>query len=186
MIKVGGPKLRRVQRVWDIYDDRLQFMSRDDAFSLDDSLTRGMFLRLRWFGLLLLRLPLLMLIVLRVVLSLIIFGTSLVGLGGPKIRKARRNFADPLEGGDVSLYHDVSTAPLLGLRRRFRLVANLLAAVIRDGVSFALSVELVVQWDAILRVGAIPLVSDVDFVLASHWWSWSVLSGGSWSSSTTL
>ena len=87
-------------------------------------------------------------------------------LGGPKVRKARRNVADPLEGGDVSLYHDVSTALLIGLRRRFRLVANLLAAMIRDGVSFARSVELAVQWDAILRVGAIPPVSDADFVLA--------------------
>ena len=25
-------------------------------------------------------------------------------LGGPKVRKARRNFADPLEGGDVSFF----------------------------------------------------------------------------------
>ena len=95
-----------------------------------------------------------------------VFRTRLVRLGGPEVRKARRNFADPLEGGDVSLCHDVSTAPLLGLRRRFRLVANLLSAMIRDGVSLARSVELAVQWDAILRVGPIPHVSDADFVLA--------------------
>ena len=44
--------------------------------------------------------------------------------------------------------------PLLRLRRRFRLVANLLSAMIRDGVSLARSVELAVRWDAILRVGA--------------------------------
>ena len=116
-----------------------------------------------------------MLIVLRVVVSLImtlcwvrgVFRSRFVRLGGPKVRRARRNFADdPLEGGDVSLYHDVSTAPLLGLRPRFRLVANLLSAMIRDGVSLARSVELAVQWDAILRVGPIPTVSDADFVLA--------------------
>ena len=64
-------------------------------------------------------------------------------------------FADPLEGGDVSLYHDVSTAPLLGLRRRLKLVVDLLTAMIRDGVSLARSVELAVQWDAILRAGPI-------------------------------
>ena len=69
--KSRGSKAAEVQSVWDKNDDRLQFMSRDDAFSLDDSLTREMFLRLGWFGLLLLKLPLLMLIVLRVVLSLI-------------------------------------------------------------------------------------------------------------------
>ena len=84
----------------------------------------------------------------------------------------------------MSLYHDVSTAPLLGLRRRFRLVANLLAAMIRDGVSFARSVELAVQWDAILRVGAIPPVLDADFVLARTGGLGQCLSGGSWSSST--
>ena len=95
-----------------------------------------------------------------------VFRARLVRLGGPKVRKARRNFADPPEGGDVSLYHDVSTAPLLALRRRFRLVANLLTAMIRDGVSLARSVELAVQWDAILRVRPIPPVSDADLVLA--------------------
>ena len=89
-------------------------------------------------------------------------------LGGPKIRRARRNFADPQEGGDVSLYHDVSTAPLLDLRRRFRLVADLLSAMIRDGVSLR-SVELAVQWDAILRVGPIPPVSDADFFVGTDW-----------------
>ena len=31
---------------------------------------------------------------------------------GPKVRRARRIFADPQEGSEVSLYHDVSTAPL--------------------------------------------------------------------------
>ena len=46
------------------------------------------------------------------------------------------------------------------------MVANLLTAMIRDGVSLARSVELAVQWDAILRVGPIPPVSDEDFVLA--------------------
>ena len=123
-------KAAEVQRVWDIYDDRLQFMSRDDAFSLDDSLTR-VDVSSAWLiwssaveaaladayrfaggpvpdnGL---------------VLGRGVFRTRLVRLGGPKVRKARRNFADPLEGGDVSLYHDVSTAPLLGLRRRLGLL----------------------------------------------------------------
>ena len=32
----------RVQRVWEIYDDRLQFMTRiDDALALDESLDAG-------------------------------------------------------------------------------------------------------------------------------------------------
>ena len=95
-----------------------------------------------------------------------VFRSRFVRLGGPEVRRARRNFADRHEGGDVSLYHDVSTAPLLSLRRRFRLVANSLCAMIRDGVSLARSVELAVQWDAILRVGPIHPITVEDFLLA--------------------
>ena len=54
---------------------------------------------------------------------------------------------------------------MLDLRRRFKLVADLLSAMIRDGVSLARSVELAVQWDAILRVGSIHPVSAEDFLL---------------------
>ena len=172
--KSRGSKAAEVQGGWEICYDRLQFMSRDDALGLDDSLTRGD-VSSAWLiwssaveaaladayrfaggpvpenGL---------------VMGRGVFRTRFVRLGGPNVRKARRNFADHHEGGDVSLYHDVSTSPLLGLRSRFRLVANLLSAMIRDGVSLARSVELAVQWDAILRVGPIPPLSDADFVLA--------------------
>ena len=51
-----------------------------------------------------------------------------VKLGGSKVRKARRNFADPLEGGDVFMYHDASTAVLLDLRCRFKAVGDLLGS----------------------------------------------------------
>ena len=44
-----------------------------------------------------------------------------VKLGGPKVRKARRNFADPREG-DVFMYHDASIALLLDVRRRLKAV----------------------------------------------------------------
>ena len=43
---------------------------------------------------------------------------------------------------------------------------DLLSAMIRDGASLARSVELAVQWDAILRVGPIHPVSAADFLLA--------------------
>ena len=55
-----------------------------------------------------------------------------VRLGGPSVRLARRNFADPLEGSDVFLYHDASTAVLLDLRRRFKAVVDVLRAVKRS------------------------------------------------------
>ena len=36
--KQRGSKSAEVQRVWEIYDDRLQFMSSDDVVALDESL----------------------------------------------------------------------------------------------------------------------------------------------------
>ena len=39
--KIGGSKSVEVQRVWEVYDDRLQFMSRVDALALDASLDAG-------------------------------------------------------------------------------------------------------------------------------------------------
>ena len=36
-----------------------------------------------------------------------------VRLGGPKVRKARRNFADPQDGFAVFMYHDASAALLI-------------------------------------------------------------------------
>ena len=48
-----------------------------------------------------------------------------VRLGGPRVRKARRNFADPLERGDMFMYLDAS---------RFKAVVDVLRAVIRDGL----------------------------------------------------
>ena len=103
--KSGGSKSADVQRVWGIYDDRLQFMSRDDAIGLDGALEFGDVSH-AWSiwssaaeaaladayqfsggpvpdrGLVLGRGAL----------------VRTVRLGGPKVRKARRNFADPLEG----------------------------------------------------------------------------------------
>ena len=39
--KSRGSKAAEVQRVWDVYDDRLQFMSGGDALNLDGSLATG-------------------------------------------------------------------------------------------------------------------------------------------------
>ena len=41
LTRVGVPKSVDVQRVWDVYDERLQFMSRQDALRLDESLDTG-------------------------------------------------------------------------------------------------------------------------------------------------
>ena len=150
-----------VQRVWEVYDERLQFMSRRDASLLDESLGRDD-VSLAWLvwsraaeaaladafrfsggplpsrGLVLGK------------------GSALlrvVKLGGHRVRKARANDADALDAADVFLYYDSSVAPLLDMRRRFKAVMDVLDAMILYGVSLSRSVELTVQWDRILVAG---------------------------------
>ena len=89
-----------------------------------------------------------------------------VRLGGPKVRKARRNAADAHEGEDVVMYRDSSAAHLLDLRRRFKAVMDVLDAMIRGGVSLARSVELTAHWDEILGIGPVNPVTLEDFRLA--------------------
>ena len=65
-----------------------------------------------------------------------------VRLGGPRVRRARRNAADVHdgEGGerrDVFMYCDSSVASLLDLRRRFKAVMEVLDVMVRDGGLFS-------------------------------------------------
>ena len=119
-------------RVWEVYDERLQFMSRQDASRLDDSLDSGDVSR-AWLvrsgaaeaaladayrfsggpipsrGLVLGR------------------GSAsfrVVRLGGHPVRKARGNVADVQDAADIFLYRDASIAPLLDVRRRLKAVMD--------------------------------------------------------------
>ena len=119
--KSRGSKSVEVQRVCEIYDERLQFMSRQDASLLDQSLDRGD-VSLAWSvwsraaesalvdafrfsgGPLLSR---------GLVLGR---GAALlrsVQLGGPRVRRARADAADAVDAADIFLYRDCSLAPLL-------------------------------------------------------------------------
>ena len=167
--KSRGSKSVDVQRVWEIYDDRLQYMSGQDASLLDQSLDRSD-VSLAWVvwsraaesaladafrfsggpipsrGLILGR------------------GAALlrsVQLGGPRVRRARADVADALDTSDVFLYCDSSVAPLLDMRRRFKAVMDLLDAMIRHGVSLSRSLELTAQWDKFLALGPMyPVTLD--------------------------
>ena len=159
--KTRGSRSAEVQMVWEVYDERLQFMSRRDALLLDESLGLDD-VSMAWTvwsraaesaladayqfsggplpprGLVLGR------------------GAALfrwVQLGGPRVRCARANVADALDAADVFLFRDRSVAPLLDMRRRFKVVMDLLGAMIRSGVSLSRSVELTIQWDQILALG---------------------------------
>ena len=160
-------KSAEVQRVWEIYDERLQFMSRQDASLLDESLGWDD-VSLAWSvwsraaesaladafqfsggplpsrGLVLGR-------------SAALFRR--VQLGGHWVRRARPNAADALDAADIFLYQDFSIAPLLDMRRRFKAVMDLLDAMIRYGVSLSRSVELTTQWDQIIALGPMYLVT---------------------------
>ena len=171
--KTRGSKSAEVQRVWEIYDERLQFMSRRDALLLDESLELDD-VSMAWSvwsraaeaaladahqfsggplpcrGLVLGR------------------GAALfrwVQLGGPYVRRARANVADALDAADIFLYRDRSVAPLLDMRRRFKAVMDLLDAMIRFGVSLSRSVELTIQWDRILAIGRCILLLWMIFQL---------------------
>ena len=160
-----------VLRVWEIYDDRLQFVKRSDALLLTDCLMRGD-VTAAWFvwsaaaeeavadafrlaggsvpdkGL---------------VLGRGCVRWRAVTLGDPRIRRARGHAGDAVDAGDVFLYRDSSTAPLLDLRRRLKVVLDVLDALIRHGVSWAWSVELTSQWDRILRAAPVHPVTWEDF-----------------------
>ena len=163
LIKVGVPG----RRVWEIYDERLRFMSRQDAFQLDESLDAGDVSRawLVWSGAVEAaladafrfsggRLPRRGLVLGRSSASF-----RVVRLGGHKVRKARGNAADAQDAADVFLYRDSSIAPLLDMRRRFKTVMDVLDAMIRNGVFLSRSVELTAQWDRMLAIGPLYLVT---------------------------
>ena len=67
------------------------------------------------------------------------------------------------DAADVFLYRDSSIALLLDMGRRFKAVMDVLDSLIRNGVSFARSFELTVQWDRILAAGPLYLVTLDDF-----------------------
>ena len=140
--KSRGSKSVEVQRVWEIYGDRLQFMARSDALVLDESLRVGDVSRtwLVWSG---------------AAETALADAYQFAGvpipawdrvlrLGGHSIRKARSNVADARDA-DVFMYRDSSIAPLLDLRRRFKTVMDVLDSMIRNGFSLARSVQLNVQ-----------------------------------------
>ena len=157
----GGSKSVEVQRVWEVYDERLQFMSRQDALQLYESFNAGDVSRawLVWSGAAETApvdayqfcagpIPNRGLVLGR--------GSALftvVRLGGHKVRKARGNAADAHDAADVFLYRDSSIAPLLDMRRRFKAVMSVLDAMIRYGIFLSRSVELTAEWDRILAVG---------------------------------
>ena len=167
--KIRGSKSAEVQRVWGVYDERLRFMSRQDALLLDEALGADDVSQawLVWSGAAEAALvdafrfsggpvPSRGLILGR--------GAALlrrVQLGGPRVRRARANIADVFDAADVFLYRDFSLAPLLDMRRRFKAVMDILDAMIRYGVSLSRSVELTTQWDQILAIGPMyPFILD--------------------------
>ena len=167
--KTRGSKSVELQRVWDVHDERLQFMSRQDALQLDESLGAGDVSRawLVWSG------------AAEAALADayqfnggplpgrgLVLGRGgalfrVVRLGGHKVRTARGNASDARDAADVFLYRDSSIAPLLYMRRRFKAVCGVLDAMIRYGISLARSVELTAQWDRITAAGPLyPFTHD--------------------------
>ena len=167
--KSRSSKSVEVRRVWEIYDDRLQFMSRQDPLLLDESLDAGDVSRawLVWSG----AAETALADAYRfsggpvpnqgLVLGRGMARFRLVRLVGHRVRKVRGNAADAHDAADVFLYRDSSFAPLLDMRRRFRAVMDILDAMIRCGLSLSRSFELTAQWGRIVAVGPLyPVTLD--------------------------
>ena len=172
--KSRGSRSVEVQRVWDIYDERLQFMSREDALGLDGALLCGDVSR-AWMiwssaaesaladafrfaggpvparGL---------------VLGRGVIRVRTVRLGGPIVRSVRRSSACHGDVDDVSLYRDSSAAPVLDLRRNLRAILDLLDSMIKWGASLARDVQLLHLWDSVVRLGSLGSVHVQEYEAA--------------------
>ena len=157
-----------------MYDERLQFMSREDALNLDEALLSGdvssawmvwssaaekaLADAFRFAG--------------RPVPARgLVLGRSMarmrtVRIGGPIVRSVRRSAASGGDVDDVSLYRDSSAAPVLDLRRNLRAVLNLLDAIVRWGASLTRDVELSHLWDSVVRLGSLGSVHVQDYDVA--------------------
>ena len=134
-------KSAEVRRIWEIYDDRLGWISADDACCIDDALASGDVSGawLAWSNaaeeamvdaFCLAGGP--------VPLRGFCLGRGLacfnkVRLGGPKVRRVRARCSDPGDAALVDLYRDHSVAPLVDLWRRLRAVLDVIAAIGRSG-----------------------------------------------------
>ena len=119
--KSRGSKSIEVQRVWEVYDERLQFMSRHDAIQLDEALDADEVSRawLVWSGAAETALAdayqfcgVLFRPEVWFLGGGVLCSVRVVRLGGHKVRKGRRNPADAHDAADVFSYRDSSIAPL--------------------------------------------------------------------------
>ena len=167
--KGRGSKSVEVRRVWEIYDERLQFMSRRDALLLDDSLAAGDVSRawLVWSGVVetarvdayqFSGVPFL------VGAWFWVGEVLLSGLVGLVVTRFGKLVVKLLTLMMLLMFFCIVTLQLLtflDLRRRFKAVMELLDAMIRCGVSLSRSLELSAQWDRIIAIGPLyPVTLD--------------------------
>ena len=84
-----------------------------------------------------------------------------VRIGGPWVRGV---VLLTLLVGDVHMYRDSSIAPLLDLRRRLKVVGDVLGEMIRTGFSVSRSLELTARWNCVLEAGPMHPISAEDLV----------------------
>ena len=172
--KTRGSKSVEVQRVWEIYDERLQFMSREDALGLVEALLRGDVSRawMVWSSAVEKALadafqfaggpvPVRGLVLGR---GMARFRT--VRLGSPMVRSVRRSAIGDGDVDDVSLYRDSSAAPVLDLRRNLKAIFDLLDSTIRWGASLVRDVQLMHLWDSVVRLGSLGSVRQEEYAAA--------------------
>ena len=88
--------------------------------------------------------------------------------------RARINFTNPLDGGDVFMYRDSSIAPLSEMRRGFKAVLDVLDGIIGTAVSLSRSVELTAQWRGSVFLGLVLCALLLRLTVGGRWWLWGV------------
>ena len=89
-----------------------------------------------------------------------------VALGGPKVRKSRSNLTDPTDGRNVWLYMDCSASLFLN-QRRLKAVLDVLDGMKKSGISKTGCLEFGAQWDKVLSIGLVWLVTSLLMTLFS-------------------
>ena len=164
--KSRGSKSVEVERVWEVFDDRLQFMSRQDALLLDECLNVG-----------------------DVSQAWLVWSRA----AETALADAYQFSGGPVPHGGLVLGHGKALFKLVGIRsgrcvvmlplcmmprtssctvipllllcliRRFRAVISVLDPMISHNVTLSRSVELTAQWGRILSLGPLHTIVLDDF-----------------------
>ena len=79
-------------------------------------------------------------------------------IGGRRVKRFRSDLDDPANATEFHLFRSCTIAPLLTLKRRLRMVADLFWSISCNGFTLARSLDLSNQWSCIVDGGSVGAV----------------------------